>query len=432
VSNEIIAKSSKELNEITYKTKLDNGLEVYICKKPGFKKKIGMFGTKYGSVINHFVDITTGNETRVPDGVAHFLEHKLFEQEGANALDLFSKIGVSSNAYTSFDQTVYFFETTNKYEESIELLVKLVTTPYFTDENVQKEQGIIGQEISMYDDEPNYKVYFNALQAMYKNNPVRIDIAGTIESISHITKETLYTCYNTFYSMKNMFFLVVGDVDIDETLDLIKKNISIYKKEEERKTEEVKVFEIEEPKEINKKEIYKKMDVYMQNLCVGYKLDIVKKDEIIKRQIVADMISDMYFSKLSKFFKEQYSLGLISDEVSLSYEGTKYFSHVVVIAETKDAKVLSTNISSYIDKIKNEDIDSELFNLTRNKKLGEALLMSDSLDSSYRRTIDTIVLGADLYKDIDLLKNIKEEDIKEFLKLLDSNKNMVTSVISAS
>lgn len=429
--NEIIAKNSKELNETTYKTRLDNGLEVYICKKLGFKKKIGMFGTKYGSVINHFVDITSGKETRVPDGVAHFLEHKLFEQEGANALDLFSKIGVSSNAYTSFDQTVYFFETTSKYNESIELLIKLVTTPYFTDENVAKEQGIIGQEISMYDDEPGYKVYFNALQAMYKNNPVRIDIAGTIESISHITKETLYTCYNTFYSMKNMFFLVVGDVDIDETLELIKKNISIYKKEEERKTEEVKVFEIEEPKEINQKEIYKKMDVYMQNLCIGYKLDIVKSDEIVKRQIVADIVSDMYFSKLSKFFKEQYNLGLISDEVSLSYEGTKYFSHVVINSETKDAKKIAENISSYIDSLKNEEIDDELFNLTKNKKLGETLLMSDTLDTSYRRTIDTIILGVDLYKDIDILKQITKEDIKDFFKLLDKNTNMVTSIITA-
>ena len=431
MNNEIIAKSSKELNETTYKTRLDNGLEVYICKKPGFKKKIGMFGTKYGSVINHFVDITTGNETRVPDGVAHFLEHKLFEQEGANALDLFSKIGVSSNAYTSFDQTVYFFETTNKYEESIELLVKLVTTPYFTDENVQKEQGIIGQEISMYDDEPGYKVYFNALQAMYKNNPVRIDIAGTIESISHITKETLYTCYNTFYSMKNMFFLVVGDVDVEETLELIKKNIAEYKKEEKREVEEVKVFEIEEPKEINEKEVTKKMDVYMQNLCIGYKLDIVKKDEIIKRQIVADMISDIYFSKLSKFFKEQYNLGLISDEISFGYEGTKYFSHVVVMAESKDAKTLSNNISYYIERIKNEEVDDELFTLTKNKKLGEAILMSDSLDSSYRRTIDTIILGADLYKDIDILKTVSKDDIKDFLKLLDNDTNMVTSIITA-
>ena len=144
---------SNELGEKTYTTTLDNGLKVYICKKEGFSKKIGLFGTKYGSLINDFVDITTGKRIKVPDGIAHFLEHKLFEKEGANALDLFSKMGVSSNAYTSFDQTVFYFETIDKFKESIEMLVKLIKEPYFTDENVEKEQGIIGQEIGMYDDE---------------------------------------------------------------------------------------------------------------------------------------------------------------------------------------------------------------------------------------------------------------------------------------
>ena len=138
--HKISVENSEELNESTFSTVLDNGLSVYICKKSGFGKKIGLFGTKYGSVINDFVDITTGKRMKVPDGIAHFLEHKLFEKEGANALDLFSKMGVSSNAYTSFDQTVYFFETNEKFEESIAMLVKLIKEPYFTDENVQKEQ----------------------------------------------------------------------------------------------------------------------------------------------------------------------------------------------------------------------------------------------------------------------------------------------------
>ena len=217
---------SNELGEKTYTTTLDNGLKVYICKKEGFSKKIGLFGTKYGSLINDFVDITTGKRIKVPDGIAHFLEHKLFEKEGANALDLFSKMGVSSNAYTSFDQTVFYFETIDKFKESIEMLVKLIKEPYFTDENVEKEQGIIGQEIGMYDDDPGFSVYFNALRAMYINHPIRIDIAGTVETISHINKELLYTCYNTFYSPQNMFYIVVGDVDVEETIDLIEKNIN--------------------------------------------------------------------------------------------------------------------------------------------------------------------------------------------------------------
>ena len=162
------ASYSEELGETTFSTTLSNGLEIYICKKKGFSKKIGLFGTKYGSVTNDFIDITTNKRVKVPDGIAHFLEHKLFEKEGANALDLFSKMGVSSNAYTSFDQTVFYFETVEKFDESIQMLVKLIKEPYFTPENVEKEQGIIGQEISMYDDDQNFMVYFNALRAMYQ------------------------------------------------------------------------------------------------------------------------------------------------------------------------------------------------------------------------------------------------------------------------
>lgn len=423
-------KISNELNEKTYSYTLPNGLEVYICKKEGYSKKIGMFGTKYGSVINHFIDITNGKEVEVPDGVAHFLEHKLFEQEGANALDLFSKLGVSSNAYTSFDQTVYFFETSDKYKEALELLIRLVRTPYFTDENVKKEQGIIGQEISMYDDEPSYKCYFNALQAMYKKNPVRIDIAGTIESISKITKETLYTCYNTFYNMKNMFLIIVGDVDVNDTINIIEENIKKYaKKDNKINLCDIKVFDCEEDDKINKKEIIQNMDVYMQELCLGYKLNLVSKQELIKRQIVADIIGDMYFSQISKFYEEQYNLGLINDEISFSYEGSSTFSHVIIMAQSKDVDSLYKNIYNYIEKIKKEEIDLDLFNLAKNKKIGEMLLLSDGFDTSYRRIIDKALNGTNMYDDIEILKNLSINDVKSFLNLLDNNNNLVKSVI---
>lgn len=427
--HKIDCKVSCELNEKTYSLTLSNGLEIYICKKSGYNKKIGMFGTKYGSVINNFVDITTGKEVKVPDGVAHFLEHKLFEQEGANALDLFSKIGVSSNAYTSFDQTIYFFETSDKYKEALELLIKLVRTPYFTKENVAKEQGIIGQEISMYDDEPTYRCYFNALQAMYKTNPVRIDIAGTIESIAKITKDTLYTCYNTFYTMKNMFFIVVGDVDVNETIDIIENNINLYDlKQQKDNLLDIKIFNSEESKEINKKEIVQNMDVYMQELCVGYKLSNVNGIELLKRQILSEIINDMYFSKISKFYEQQYNLGLINDEISFSYEGSKTFSHVIIMAQSKDANTLYNNICNYIKYIKNNEINEEEFKLAKKKKIGEMILLSDGLESSYRRIIDKALNQTNMYDDIELLKNLSINDVKYFFELLDDN-NVIKSLI---
>ncbi len=419
---------SQELDETTYSTTLSNGLNVYICKKPNFSKKIGMFGTKYGSVINDFIDITNGKRTKVPDGIAHFLEHKLFEKEGANALDLFSKMGVSSNAYTSFDQTVYFFETSEKFEESIAMLVKLIKEPYFTDENVKKEQGIIGQEISMYDDNPEFMVYFNALRAMYVKNPVRIDIAGTIESISHITKEMLYTCYNTFYSPQNMFFLVVGDVDVDKTINLIEDNIKKY--ETKVPNTKIETFKEEEPKEIAQKEIVKKMDIYMPQLCVGYKLNLCPGEEIVKNECIVSILSDMYFSKQSDFYEDEYNKGYLNDIVDMQYEGSKTFSHVIISATTTNIDELTEDILAYIDKIKNEELDEELFEIVKRKKIGEMVLASDNLSTSYRRIIDSILNEVDVYSDMETLKSITTNDVKEFLNNLNEENRVISKIIS--
>ncbi len=420
---------SQELGESTFCTTLDNGLKVYICQKKGFGKKIGMFGTKYGSVVNDFVDITTGKRIKVPDGIAHFLEHKLFEKEGANALDLFSKMGVSSNAYTSFDQTVYFFETSEKFEESIAMLVKLIKEPYFTDENVQKEQGIIGQEISMYDDDPTFMVYFNALRAMYQKNPVRIDIAGTIESISHITKELLYTCYNTFYSPQNMFFLVVGDVDVDKTIDVIEENIKKYENKVDTNAK-IEKFSEEEPKEIAQKEIIQKMEIYLPQLCIGYKLDLAKNEEIVRNEIIVSIISDMYFSKQSDFFEKEYNSGKINGFIDMQYEGSDTFSHVIISTTSTDIEGIEKDILEYINQIKNTPIDKELFEVIKRKKIGEAILSSDNLNVSYRRVIDSILDDTNVYADMEILKNINENDIKEFLNKLNEVNRVSSKIIS--
>ena len=421
--------TSQELNESTFHTTLENGLNVYICKKKGFGKKIGMFGTKYGSVVNDFVDITTGKRIKVPDGIAHFLEHKLFEKEGANALDLFSKMGVSSNAYTSFDQTVYFFETSEKLEESIAMLVKLIKEPYFTDENVAKEQGIIGQEISMYDDDPTFMVYFNALRAMYQKNPVRIDIAGTIESISHITKELLYTCYNTFYSPQNMFFLVVGDVDVDKTIDIIDENIKKY---ETKVNTDAKIekFTANEPKEIAKKEITQKMEIYLPQLCIGYKLPLSNGEDITKNEIIVSIISDMFFSKQSDFFEKEYNEGKVNGSIDMQYEGSDTFSHVILSTTSTDIDIIENDLLNYIEEIKEKEIDEELFKIIKRKKIGEAILSSDSLNVSYRRVIDSILSNTRVYADIEILKEITSKDIKEFLHKLNEDNRVSSKIIA--
>ena len=224
--------------------KLENGLTVIIVPKHETKKKYMIWGTNYGSIDSSFIVPGEKEITTVPKGVAHFLEHKLFEQEnGTNSLDVLTAIGVNANAYTTNDYTAYLFECTDNFYEAMDELMDYVQNPYFTDENVEKEKGIIGQEISMYDDYPEWKVYLNTLSAMYHKNPVKLDIAGSIETISYIDKEILYKCYNTFYHPSNMVMVIAGDFKPEDIIEEVKKRIKkvkqiseikrIYEKEED-------------------------------------------------------------------------------------------------------------------------------------------------------------------------------------------------------
>ncbi|WP_317951263.1 EF-P 5-aminopentanol modification-associated protein YfmH, partial [Rossellomorea marisflavi] len=186
-----------QLQENLYYEKMANGLDVYILPKEGFNKTYATFTTKYGSIDNHFAPLGEEELVKVPDGIAHFLEHKLFEKEDGDVFQQFSKQGASANAFTSFTRTAYLFSSTTNVERNLETLIDFVQDPYFTEKTVEKEKGIIGQEITMYDDNPDWRLYFGVIENMYKNHPVKIDIAGTIESITPITKDMLYQCYGT-------------------------------------------------------------------------------------------------------------------------------------------------------------------------------------------------------------------------------------------
>lgn len=417
-----------KLNEKVYRTKLSNGLDIYICKKENYERKVGLFGTKYGSLISDFVDSSSNKRVNVPNGIAHFLEHKLFEMEDENALDLFSRIGVDSNAYTSYDQTVFYFETVDKFEDSIKLLIKLIKEPYFTVENVEKEQGIISQEILMGEDDPDYILYFKTLEALYLNSNVKIDIAGTVDSIRNITPELLYTCYKTFYNLNNMFFIVVGDVDVEKTISIIEETLKKY---DNKKEEKINIFNSDEPLKVNKKEIITNMEfVNIPKLCLGYKLPVVEGIENIKRCVISDIVDIMYFSRLSKFFKDEYDKRLIIEPLSFEYEGNYDFSHVLISTDTTNEKVLENDLKKYIEKIKKEEIDIELFNKIKNRNLGVLLMESDRLSNGYKRIIDSILENTDIYDDINILENIEIKDIYEFLNLLDEELSVVSIVKS--
>ena len=215
-----------KVKEKLYIEKLENGLTIMIIHKKGIQKKYVIWGTNFGSIDNHFIVPGTNEEITIPDGVAHFLEHKMFEQaNGTNSLDVLSGLGIEANAYTTNDHTAYLFEATDNFYEALDEFMDYVQNPYYTDENVEKEKGIISQEIKMYDDYPSWQVYMNAMKCMYHKNPIRIDIAGTVDSIEKIDKEVLYNCYNTFYNPSNMVLVVCGDFVPEELLEEINKRL---------------------------------------------------------------------------------------------------------------------------------------------------------------------------------------------------------------
>ena len=252
-----------DFGESYVKCEHESGLQIYILEKPLYNSAYALFGTKYGSIDNVFS--VNGEQTEVPEGIAHFLEHKLFESEDGDAFTRYAETGAYANAFTSFDKTCYLFKCSTRFYDNLEILLDFVQSPYFTAATVQKEQGIIGQEIRMYDDSPGWRVMFNMLLAMYKNHPVRIDIAGTTESIAEITDELLYKCYNTFYNPQNMFLCIAGNVDTDKVLKMVEEQLKPKEKQDLCR------IMPEEPDEILKPYVEQALEVVIPLFCFGYK-----------------------------------------------------------------------------------------------------------------------------------------------------------------
>ena len=323
-----------------------SGLRIYVFPKKGFSKYYAIYGTEYGSIDRSFKVPGEEEFSVVPDGIAHYLEHKLFEQEdGGNAFDLFAKTGASSNAFTSFDLTAYLFSCTDKFYENLDILLGFVNKPWFTKENVEKEQGIIGQEIKMYDDDAEWRVFFNTLTAMYHNNPVKIDIAGTVESIAEITPELLYRCYNTFYNPANMILVMVGDVDIEKAMTYVDKYV-----DESRNLGEIPRAKFDEPKERVKEIVEQKLLVSRPLFRIGFKENQLDGDceAMLKREIATELILEAVFGKTSDFYMELYEEGLIDNSFDAETESTKAYGFTLIGGESSNPKQVYEKIRAML------------------------------------------------------------------------------------
>ncbi|MCD8181172.1 MAG: insulinase family protein [Firmicutes bacterium] len=405
------AKSAATGEEMYY-GKHSSGLGVYIIPKKDYSKTYALFGTRYGSVDSKFVVPGENELTEVPDGIAHYLEHKMFDQpDGSNVFDRFSKYGGNANAFTSFNMTAYLFSATANVEENLETLMDYVQSPYFTEESVQKEQGIIGQEIRMYDDNGNWKLFFNLLNCLYKEHPVKKEIAGTVESISHITADYLYKCYNTFYNLSNMSIVVVGNVDPAKIAEVIENGI----KKNEPFEEEIKKVYPEEPKEIAESYSEQSMSVASPLFMIGFKdTDTGYGGErLLKKSIEINILLKMLFGKSSELYKDLYEKGLINNTFSFEYTMQPSYAYSSIDGESRDPKAVYDAVIAEIEKTREKGLSRETFERMKRVVWGNYIRSLNDVEDYACTFMQMLFMDIDYFNFIDAYNSVTFEDLQK-------------------
>ena len=403
------------INETLITENLSNGLHVFLLPKQELSKTFAIFSTNYGSVDLQFVPRDKDEAITVPEGVAHFLEHKLFEKEDRDVFADFSKQGASANAFTSFTETAYLFTATNYIEQNVKTLLDFVQAPYFSDKSVEKEKGIIGQEITMYEDQPDWRLFMGTIQNLFHNHPVKVDIAGTVESIADISKEDLYECYQTFYHPENMTLFIAGNFDEANMMSLIKENQSA---KDFAPPDSIKRIMPVEPKNVAKKETTINMPVSIPRCAVGIKrlVDNTDKDTFLLNDLLEGMILDFYFSEGGVFYHKLYQEGLIDDSFFFEASVEKGFGYAIVGGNTSEPENFGNIVKEMLLSIKNKEIAEADFERMRKKQIGQLLRAMNSIEFIAKKHIHYHVLGIDFLEIIPRLQAITLEEVSSFLK----------------
>lgn len=370
----------KTLKETLYHQTLENGLEVYILPKLGFEKTYGLFSTRFGSIDTTFTPLGENKMIKVEDGIAHFLEHKMFDMKDGDASEKFAKLGASTNAFTTSSRTAYLFNTTSNEYKCIELLLDFVQSLDITEESVEKEKGIIGQEIKMYDDDPDWRVYFGSIQNLYQKHPVAIDIAGTVDTVNATTKEMLEICYRTFYHPSNMMLFVVGNVDFKKARDCIVEN---QKLKEFKPVQQIIRETIAEPKEIRQARQDLQMDVDMNKIIVSIKVNEIVEDskDKLKRELAMNILFDALFSKSSDVYNEWLEKGIINDSFSANFIQERDYAFIQIGGDVDDVGTLEKTIFDFIENIESITIKEEDFARIQKKNIGHFINVFNSPES---------------------------------------------------
>lgn len=406
------------LKETLYHEKMANGLQVYLLPKMGFEKTYGLFSTKFGAIDTTFIPLNKDEMIKVEDGIAHFLEHKMFDMSDGDASEKFAKLGASTNAFTSSSRTAYLFSTTSNEYACIELLLDFVQKLEITPESVEKEKGIIGQEIKMYDDDPDWQVYFGSIQNLYQQHPVAVDIAGTVETVNRTDKDMLELCYNTFYHPSNMMIFVVGNIDPDKAMATIKEN---QDKKNFSLANPIVLKKVNEPKEFKTKEKVLTMDVEMNKIIVSIKVNEILENpkDKIKRELALNLLFDLLFSKSAKLYNDWLNQGIINDSFSASFTQERDYAFIQIGCDCNDYETLKEKLLDLIKDFDTIKIDQEDFNRIKKKNIGLFINMFNSPESIANLFSRYYFEGTNAFDLVDEVAKLEIDDIYDVFKYFD-------------
>ena len=414
----------ERIGEEVFHTTLPNGLPVYIVPKKDFLRKYALFATHYGGMDMRFEK--DGQWLDTPAGIAHYLEHKMFDTEDGNALQELAKNGAEPNAFTSNAITCYYFDATDKFYESLEILLSFVSIPYFTDESVQKEQGIIGQEIGMIEDNPEWQVYKQLMQALYHTSPARTPVAGSVESISHITAQTLYDCHKAFYTPANMCLVVVGDVKPERIIAAANQILPAKSGPLIRRD-----YGAEEELTAAEHFVTAAMEVSMPTFLVGFKCPPQHGGEEQHRfTAIGELACDVLMGESSPLYARLYAEGLINGSFGAAFDLLPGASYVYAGGDSKDPQAVAEAILAEARRLVSEGVDGDYYRRVVNANFGAALKALNSFESIAVSMAEGCFQGYDPYRFPEVYDSIAVEDVLDFLRRNMTRDHMALSVIT--
>ncbi len=402
---------------------LSNGLRVRVIKRPKFAKKFAFLAVNFGSADQKFTH--DGVQSRVPAGIAHYLEHKMFDMPNSSAMEQFAAFGGSNNAFTNYSMTAYYVECTEHFEENLQTLLEMVTTPYFTEESVEKERGIIAQEIKMYEDSADSAVYEALFALMYPDHPISAPIAGTVASIEDITAEQLYACHKAFYDPSDMLLCVVGDVDEEQVAALAESHTPKTKPKQI-----VRDYGLPKSLHAQSGRTEKQMEVSMPTFAIGFACEPMETAaQAAERDVIGDLAAEVLAGESSALYQKLYDQGIIDADFSADYEYIRGASLLEFSGDSEEPDSVLQALLDEAERIVREGIDGQYFERLRRSMLGRRLRDLDSFESTCYRMSAYHFENCEYLDSISIIQNVRKEQVVELLKQTIRTERAAISVI---